>query len=477
MIKRDLKDNFQISISGQDTWYDMNVPGSAMETFCKEGILPDPYYGMNEYKWTEFWKNDFDIRSTFSVSAEEIASEEILLTFYGIDTVADVFLNGKKLGHTENMHRTWVYQVKELVKEGENLLEFHIASPVKFIETYKPEKGREIHFTNTGTIPGSQYIRKAHSMFGWDWGNSNPDIELLAPIARLLHISLDILLSFHENLTDLEIEELIHKMDKMFSEEGFEKTYQWAVNTIKEYPNCNLLIWQLAVMLDSRRIIGMCENPDRYDEQINSWYEMALGDKDERIQHHAADSLFGFYLRKKNYEMAEKYLNYFSDYDPMKKVKQGQLYMEQGRTEEAFEMLEKAVFSEYTTLNMAFGIMITKALEEKDHGYARFLAEKMCTLASGFDMGKYNECAAMLNVVTAENNVEGTFQVAKQLLNNVDTLGDFQKSQLYKHMKFREVENPYTEEMKKELLEGFRNAEEFAYMKGYEPWEKLLSGN
>ena len=274
-----------------------------------------------------------------------------------------------------------------------------------------------------------------------------------------------------------EIEELIHKMDKMFSEEGFEKTYQWAVNTIKEYPNCNLLIWQIAVMLDSRRIIGMCENPDRYDEQINSWYEMALSDKDEKIQHYAADSLFGFYLRKKNYEMAEKYLNYFSDYDPMKKVKQGQLYMKQGKKEEAFEMLEKAVFSEYTTLNLAFGIMITKALEEKDHGYARFLAEKMCTLASGFDMGKYNECAAMLNVVTAENNVEGTFQVAKQLLNNVDTICDFQESQLYKHMKFQEVENPYTEEMKKELLEGFRNAEEFAYMKEYEPWKKLLSGN
>ena len=74
----------------------------------------------------------------------------------------------------------------------------------------------------------------------WENGNSNPDIELLAPIARLLHISLDTLLSFRENLTDLEIEEMIHKMDKMFSEEGFEKTYQWAVNTIKEYSNWNL---------------------------------------------------------------------------------------------------------------------------------------------------------------------------------------------------------------------------------------------
>ena len=93
-------------------------------------------------------------------------------------------------------------------------------------------------------------------------------------------------------------------------------------------------------MLDSRRIIGQCEHPDKYDEQINFWYEIALNDKDEKIQHHAADSLFGFYLRKGNYEMAEKYLNYFSDYDPMKKLKLGQLYMEQEKTEEAYEKLE-----------------------------------------------------------------------------------------------------------------------------------------
>ena len=51
-------------------------------------------------------------------------------------------------------------------------------------------------------------------------GNSKPDIELLAPIARLLDISLDTLLSFHEKLSDTEIEEIIRKMDRMFSEEG-----------------------------------------------------------------------------------------------------------------------------------------------------------------------------------------------------------------------------------------------------------------
>ena len=84
----------------------------------------------------------------------------------------------------------------------------------------------------------------------WENSNSKPDIELLAPIARLLDISLDTLLSFHEYLSDTEIEEIIRKMDKMFSEEGYEKTYEWALRLIKEYPNCNMLIWQAAPMLD-----------------------------------------------------------------------------------------------------------------------------------------------------------------------------------------------------------------------------------
>ena len=308
----------------------------------------------------------------------------------------------------------------------------------------------------------------------WENGNSKPDIELLSPIARLLHISLDTLLSFQEKLTDFEIGEFIQKMDKMFSEEGYEKTYQWAVNTIKKYPNCNLLIWQIAVMLDSRRIIGECDNPDKYDEQINAWYEIALNDEEEKIQHHAADSLFGFYLRKKDYAMAEKYLRYFSDYDPVKKVKMGQLYMQQGKTEDAYEKLEDVVFSTYTTLNLTFGTMITQALEEKNHEYAKYLAKKMNVLANAFDMGKYHECAAMLNVVVAEKDVEGTFQVAKQLLENVDTMGDFRESKLYQHMEFRNTENPYAKEMKKALLEGFRTEEEFSYMNGYEPWDQFI---
>ena len=85
-------------------------------------------------------------------------------------------------------------------------------------------------------------------------------------------------------------------------------------------------------MLDAGRITGACGNPEQYDEQINAWYEMVLQDENEEIQYHAADSLFGFYLRKKEYVAAEKYLNYFSEHDPMKKIFRARLYKEQGKS-------------------------------------------------------------------------------------------------------------------------------------------------
>lgn len=289
----------------------------------------------------------------------------------------------------------------------------------------------------------------------WENGNSNPDIELLAPIARLLNISLDTMLSFHEKLTGAEIEELIREMDNMFSKEGYEKTYEWAVKIVKEYPNCNILVWQVALMLDTRRMTGECKEPDKYDAQINSWYEMALNDENEEIRHHAADSLFSFYLRKKNYAMAEKYLNYFSDYDPMKKVYWGRFYKEQGKTNEAYEMFEDVLFSQYNTLNLAFSMMAGLALEEDDIEYAKFLSEKTSTLSCVFDMGKYYEYTPMLDIVCKEKNVEATYKVVKQLLESVGSLHDFQKSKLYRYKKFKDTDGSYLEVIKEKMLESF----------------------
>lgn len=308
----------------------------------------------------------------------------------------------------------------------------------------------------------------------WENGNSNPDIELLAPIARLLHISLDTLMSFHEELTSSEMEEIIQELDNKLDLEGFEKAYEWALEKIREYPSCNMLIWQIAVMLDARRLIDDSIDFSKYDEQINAWYEMALNDENEEIKHHAADSLFGFYLRKKEYGKAEEYLHYFSDNDPMKKIYRGRLYMEQGEKDDAYKMFESVIFSEYQTLNLAISLMTAMAIEKGDIREARYLAEKMGKVAGVFEMGKYRECSPLLEIACAEKNVLETYQVVEQLLNGEDSLFDFEKSRLYRHMCFKRPEGSFTENLKEKLYEGFRDEESFGYMKGNEAWEELI---
>jgi transcriptional regulator with XRE-family HTH domain len=72
----------------------------------------------------------------------------------------------------------------------------------------------------------------------WENGNSMPDILLLAPIARLLGISLDTLLSFREELTTEEIQRLVYEADERLKSETFEEAFQWAKTIIEQYPNC-----------------------------------------------------------------------------------------------------------------------------------------------------------------------------------------------------------------------------------------------
>lgn len=271
----------------------------------------------------------------------------------------------------------------------------------------------------------------------WEMGNSYPDIELLAPIARLLHISLNTLMSFHEELTSAEIGDIIRRMDQMFDEEGYEKTYEFALERIREYPNCNMLIWQIAVMLDARRLTGSCAEPEKYDRQINAWYEIALGDENEEIRRHAADALLGFYLRKKEYTKAEEYLQYFSDYDITKRMLRGRLYQEQGKTQEACEAFETLLFSEYQAIISIFSLMLDAAVKEGDMEKARFLAGKMAAAAGTFEQGKYNECLSMLDSAGAEESAEGIYKAVNLLLPSADCPYDAQKSRLFEHMNFK----------------------------------------
>jgi len=182
-------DNWRMEILGDADVYDVNgkelpakIPGSVYGNLLAQKLMPDPYYGMNELEALRLMENDFRFRTVFSLTKEQLAGDFLLLRFDGIDTLAKVYLNGRLLGETDNMHRVWEFSIEDAAKVGENELVVEIASPTRFIA-----KENQKIFTGGSreAMRGFPHLRKAHCMFGWDWGPRLPDAGIFREVSVL----------------------------------------------------------------------------------------------------------------------------------------------------------------------------------------------------------------------------------------------------------------------------------------------------
>jgi len=308
----------------------------------------------------------------------------------------------------------------------------------------------------------------------WEKGVSYPDIMLLAPIARLLNISLDMLLSFQEELTTEEIMSIVKEADKRFKTDAYKDVFQWAKSQIEEFPNCKMLIWQLATILDAQRLIKEVEASEQYDSFILQCYERVLESEDEKLRTGAADSLFGYYLRKEQYDKAENYLSYYSEQNPERKRKQAVIFSETGKREEAYKSYEELLFSGYQTLSMVFHCIYMMAMQDEDMDKAGLMVEKQQALASLFDMGVYHEASCGLELATAQKDIEAVVEIMEKMLIGIENITDFTESELYEHMTFKKSEGSFIDELKENLLKCFRDEETYGFLKENERYKKLM---
>ena len=146
------------------------VPGSVIDSMYKAGLIEHPYYRDNEYRIREMFNNDYILEREFSVPEEILVSERLEFVAEGLDTLAETEINGVKVLSADNMHRTYRVPVKDVVHAGVNTLRITFRSVLQYIRDYEYKPGKEVHAAPTGAMLGSHLLRKAHSMFGWDWG-------------------------------------------------------------------------------------------------------------------------------------------------------------------------------------------------------------------------------------------------------------------------------------------------------------------
>lgn len=161
------------------TWHSAHVPGSVYADLMADGTMPDPFWRENELDAFERMKKDYVYQRAFTVTEAQLAHAHVELVCEGLDTLAHVSLNGHEIAFTNNMHITWVWDVKEQLHAGENTLEIRFDSPI----LYCAKKAEEAPgWESSDATPGFRHLRKAHCMFGWDWGPRLPDAGIWRPI-------------------------------------------------------------------------------------------------------------------------------------------------------------------------------------------------------------------------------------------------------------------------------------------------------
>jgi beta-mannosidase len=174
MREQNLGGKWQFRQAGTSAWLAASVPGGVHTDLLALGRIPDPFFADNELKVQWVAEKDWEYRKSFRADPKILAMEKVFLVCDGLDTLADVSLNGKLLGKAENQFRSWHWDVTGLLLDGKNELTVLFHSPLEFIRARQEKRPLQ----GGGDIPGGPYLRKSPYHWGWDWGPKLPAIGI-----------------------------------------------------------------------------------------------------------------------------------------------------------------------------------------------------------------------------------------------------------------------------------------------------------
>lgn len=142
------------------------IPGSTYTNLLAAGAIPDPFCGENNGKVQWVAEKTWLFERSFHVPDDLYETQHLELVCHGLDTLATIWLNGHSIGNSDNMFRTWTFDIKPHLRRGTNHLRIRF-DPL----TSHVRKRRAAYQQKYGIDLANErsWIRKAPYMWGWDW--------------------------------------------------------------------------------------------------------------------------------------------------------------------------------------------------------------------------------------------------------------------------------------------------------------------
>lgn len=304
----------------------------------------------------------------------------------------------------------------------------------------------------------------------WEKGVSQPDIALLAPLARLLKTDVNTLLGYQSELTEQELCQMDNEIMKCIGTDGFAQGLALARAKMQEFPNNGKLIHNLALLLDGMLMVSDAEQAqkEQWQEEIFTLYQQLFTDDDVtnndsrnailEIKNSAAFMLASKYIAKNRLKEAQEMIDFLPNHSAMdKRMLQANLYSCDGLKKEAEAIHERMLLSDATNLWNHLLVLIELAIEENDLHRANVIGDICFHCAEILDFPDYYQIIPQMELAALKKEKERTLDLMEALFQSVQTplLWNYEQKILYRYVldkKKEKGESKETEAMNFSIL-------------------------
>lgn len=306
----------------------------------------------------------------------------------------------------------------------------------------------------------------------WESGKSFPDISLLPALARLLKTDLNTLLSFQEDLSDLEIATFVNELSNDFFKCEFESIYDKAIAKIKEFPNNDRLKYTIATVLLGAINFNMPPNQEEYLVKLNDLLMQCVDSKDLQISNFALHMLAANACKADNYREAEEYLNRIIDFSIDKTALEVTILSNENKYEDALEKLETKLLAEAVKIQNLLVLSINTLAEVGRLEEAEYFSKKLMSHTECFDLMHSYADIAEYRIAVKKQDKTRALEVFAKMMENITKPWEL-KSALYSNVKVKE-NNMFNDEQLKSIIASLEKDEEVDFIRDTLEFKKII---
>lgn len=307
----------------------------------------------------------------------------------------------------------------------------------------------------------------------WEKGSSYPDITLLPALARLLKTDLNTLLSFQDDLSDVEIVHFVDELDQIVQNKGYETAFQTAIDKIHAFPTCEDLIYSSVMYLTGALILYNVSESEQYQNVFEAFCEQLSHSRNTEIKEMAVSMLISYSLNRKNFSKAEELIRTLPSSSIDKEERIAILYTEQGRFSDALEIWEHRILNSVTEIQTALMNMLDIAVKENRIEDADFYADVYEQVSRLFYVPQWIPYNAKLSLSVLKKDKKECLAALRSTLTSMREKWKPEENPLYRHLESSET-NSFSERILPMIQEEMENGNEFAFMENSQEYQELL---